>query len=113
MQFILVLGLLGVGAAWWLRSHSYKDGEGPFDQLPSGASGKPAGSRDEQSSDGTRYRVYYWPPTAANQQFHVAELRGKPAWVSFWFDRGGGRRTLYRSLASAGELNDMRKDWAI
>lgn len=109
---LLLLSVLGFGA-WWLKSHSYKDGEGPFEQLPAGVSGKPSGARDEASSDGSKYRVYYWAPTGANQQFHVAELKGKPVWISFWFDRNGGKRTLYRSLASAGELNDLRKDWGV
>lgn len=113
MHMIGLLLLAAAGVGWWLSSHRYKPGDGPFDRLPAGVPAKPSGSRDEASSDGSRYRVFYWAPTVDDRQFHVAELRGKPAWISFWFERGTGKRTLVASLASAAELNDMRKDWGV
>jgi hypothetical protein len=113
MHVLGLLALAAIGLFWWRSSHAYKAGDGPFDRLPAGVRPKPAGARDESSTDGTRYRVFYWAPTPDNRQLHVAELRGKPAWISFWFDRASGKRTLVASLASAGELNDMRKDWGI
>jgi hypothetical protein len=113
MQALLVLGFGAALAALWAAGKRYAEGEGPFERLPAGVSREPAGSRIEESSDGTRYRVYFWPVTADDRQFHVAERKGERAWISFWFDRPTGKRTLYMSLAHAGELNDMRKDWSL
>jgi hypothetical protein len=113
MHLLGLLALAALGFFWWQSSHRYGDGDGPFDRLPAGTPPKPAGARDEAATDGTRYRVFYWTPTIDNRQLHVAELKGKPAWISFWFDRATGKRTLVASLASAGELNDLRKDWGV
>jgi hypothetical protein len=113
MHALMVLGFAGALGALWLVGKRYAEGEGPFDRLPAGVEPKPLGSRVETSSDGTRYLVHFWPVTADNRQFHVAERKGDRAWISFWFDRASGKRSLVLSLAHAGELNDMRKDWAL
>jgi hypothetical protein len=113
MHALLVLGVLGGFGLLWAVGKRYAEGEGPFERLPAGVPAEPLGSRVEESSDGSRYRVYFWPVTADDRQFHVAERKGEKAWISFWFDRPTGKRTLYMSLANAGELNDMRKDWSL
>jgi hypothetical protein len=112
MHPLIVLGVLGAFGALWLVGRRYAPGEGPFDRLPAGVSPKPAGSRVQASADGTRYLVHYWPPSSDGRQFHVAEVKGARAWLSFWADPAG-KRSLVLSLAHAGELNDMRKDWGV
>jgi len=114
MHFLLTLGFLGAfGAFWLLGKQRYKSGEGPFDRLPAGVSPTSEGQRVESASDGTRYVVHYWTPGADGRQFHVAEVKGHPSWISFWFVPATGKRTLHLSLATAGELNDLRKDWDV
>lgn len=113
MHALFVLGVLGAFGALWALGRRYADGEGPFDRLPMGVPAKPQGQRVETSSDGTKYLVHYWSPAADGRQFHIAEVKGRRAWISFWFVPSTGKRTLVLSLAHAGELNDMRKDWAV
>lgn len=111
MQVLLVLGFgLACGLFWWVGSR-YKAGESPFDKLPPGVPAKPAATW-AQTVDGKRYRVSAWNPGLDGRAFRVAEARGKPKWIAFWSD-AAGKRTLYLSLASAGDLNDLRKDWAL
>jgi hypothetical protein len=111
MQALLVLGFAAAFGAFWLLGNRYKAGEGPFDQLPPAVPPKPAQTRVETVADGTRYRVFDWDPIAG-RSFHVAEVKGKPAWISFWIEPTG-QRTMHRSLATAGDLNDLRKDWVV
>ena len=114
MHVLLSLGFLGaLGAFWLIGKQRYKAGEGPFERLPSGVSQTPAGRRVESASDGTRYVVHYWPPAADGREFHVAEVKGRPSWISFWFEPSTGKRALVLSLATAGELNELRKDWDV
>lgn len=112
MQVFLTLGFGLAFAALWLIGHRYKAGEAPFERLPAGVSSSPLGSRVETVADGTRYLLYFWPPDASGRVFHVAEVKGRRAWVSFWLEPSG-KRTLYQSLSEPGELNDLRKDWAV
>lgn len=114
MQIFLVLGaVLGLGYLW-IEHAKYKPGQGPLDQLPAGVVGAPAGARDETASSGRIYRVYYWAPGADNRQFHVAELKGAHAWVSYWFDRASGKRTLYAAIHHGAEqLEQLRKDYGL
>lgn len=112
MNLLLTLGFgFGLGLLW-LVGKTWRDGESPFDRLPAGVSRTPLGSKLEQVADGTRYLVYFWPADAGGRTFHVATVKGSKAWVSFWLEPTG-KRTLYQSLASAGELVDLRKDWAL
>jgi len=114
MHFLLSVGFLGaLGAFWLLGKQRYKEGEGPLERLPAGVSRTPQGQRVESASDGTKYLVRYWAPAADGRQFHVAEVKGRPSWISFWFTPATGKRTLVLSLATAGELNDLRKDWDV
>jgi hypothetical protein len=113
MHALLTIGFLGALGAFWLLGKRYKDGDGPLDRLPVGVPPTPSGRRVETASDGTKYVVHYWAPAADGRQFHVAEVKGRPSWISFWFDGKTGKRSLVLSLASAGELNDLRKDWAV
>jgi hypothetical protein len=114
MHFLLTVGFLGAfGAFFLLGKTRYKSGEGPFERLPAGVPLAPEGRRVEPASDGTKYVVHYWKPGADGRQFHVAEVKGRPSWISFWFVPATGKRTLYLSLATAGELNDLRRDWAV
>lgn len=112
MQFILTLGFGLAFAALWAIGHRYREGEAPFDRLPAGVPPKPLGSKVETVSDGTRYLLYFWPADASGRVFHVAEVKGRRAWLSFWLEPNG-KRTLYQSLAEAGELADLRKDWGV
>lgn len=112
MQALLLLGFSLAFGALWLVGNRYKSGEGPFERLPAGVSPKPAQTRVETVADGTVYRVFDWPAGADGRAFHVAEVKGKPAWISFWTDRAGAR-SIHLSLATAGDLNDLRKDWAV
>lgn len=112
MQALLVLGFgLAFGAFWLLGNH-YKAGESPFDRLPAGMPKSPNQTRVETVADGTRYRVYDWGPLSDGRSYHVAEVKGKPSWISFYADPAG-KRTMHLSLATAGDLNDLRKDWAV
>jgi hypothetical protein len=111
MHVFLTLLAVGAGIAWLLADR-YKPGESPFDQLPAGVSPSPAGSTNVKASSGNRYEVSHWVPQG-DQQFHVAELKGKPAWISYWATRSTGARTLHKAHASAGELNAMRKDFDV
>lgn len=112
MHFLLVVGFGVALGAFWLLGNRYKPGEGPFDRLPAGVAGKPSAVRVETVADGTQYRVYDWPKLPDGRSFHVAEVKGRPSWIAFYL-QPTGQRTLYMSLASAGDLNDLRKDWAI
>ena len=112
MHVLLTLGFGLAFAAFWVIGQRYKDGEAPFDRLPAGVARTPLGSRLETAADGTRYHLYFWPANASGRAFHVAEVKGKRAWVSFWLEPTG-QRVLYQSLADVGELNDMRKDWVV
>lgn len=112
MQGLLVLGFGAVLGAFWLLGKRYKAGEGPFDRLPAGVSGKPSATRLETVTDGTRYRVYDWPIGADGRSFHVAEVKGENRWISFWLVPTG-QRIMVASLADASTLNDLRKDWAV
>jgi hypothetical protein len=113
MQFLLTVGFLGALGAFFLLGKRYRDGEGPFDRLPVGVPPKPTGTNVETVADGTKYLVHYWAPATDGRVFHVAEVKGTPSWISFWLDPKTEKRTLVLSLASAGELNDLRKDWAV
>lgn len=114
MQALLFLGAAAVLSYLWIAVSKYKAGEGPLDHLPAGVAAEPAGARDETASSGRIYHVYYWTPAADNRQFHVAELKGEHAWVSFWFDRASGKRTLYASIhAGPEQLAAMRGDYAL
>lgn len=113
MQALLVLGTLIAFGAFWAIGKGYKAGESPFDRLPPGVSGKPSQTRVETVADGTAYRVSDWAPSLDGRSFHVAEVNGnRLGWVSFWLEPTG-KRTLYMALAEAGDLNDLRKDWAV
>lgn len=112
MQGLLVLGFGLAFGAFWLLGNRYKAGEGPFDRLPPGIPAKPDETRLETVADGTRYRVFDWGPLSDGRSFHVAEVKGKPAWISFWA-LPTGQRLMHQSLATAGDLNDLRKDWAV
>ncbi len=112
MHVLLTLGFGLAFAALWAIGHRYKEGEAPFDRLPTGVSATPLGKRVETVADGTRYLLYFWPADAAGRVFHVAEVKGGRAWISFWLEPSG-KRMLYQSLAEASELNDLRKDWGV
>jgi hypothetical protein len=112
MQALLTIGFGLAFWALWRIGQRYREGEAPFDRLPAGVSRVPLGSRVETVADGTRYLVYFWPVDAAGRTFHVAEVKGQRAWISFWLEPSG-KRTLYQSLAPTGGLDDLRKDWAV
>lgn len=112
MQVFLVLGFGLVFGGWWLLGNRYQKGDGPLDRLPPGVAQKPSAMRIETVADGTRYRVYDFS-ALAGRSFHVAEVKGKPEWISFWRDDATGKRTLYASLAPSADLIDLRKDWAL
>lgn len=111
MHALLVLGFAAAFGALWLVGNRYKAGEGPLDRLPPGLT-RPPTVRVETVADGTRYRVWDFA-SPDGRSFHVAEVKGEPRWVSFWLDPRTGKRTLYLSLATAGTLNDLRKDWRL
>ena len=112
MHALIVLGVGLAFGALWLAGNRYKAGEGPFDALPPGVAARPTAVRVERVADGTLYRVSDWPVGADGRSFHVAEVKGAPRWIAFWRDKTG-KRTLYRSLATASTLADLRKDWAL
>lgn len=112
MNLFLTLGLGLAFGLFWVIGHRYKDGEAPMDRLPAGVPPTPLGTKVDTVADGTRYLVYFWPADAAGRVFHVAEVKGRRAWISFWLEPSG-KRTLYQSLAEATELNDLRKDWGL
>ena len=114
MQGLLARGFAAAFGLFWLLGNRYKRGEGPFDQLPTGVPRAPSVTRLETVADGTRYRVYDFPIGAGGRSFHVAEVKGENAWVSFWLDPATGKRTFVAALAGvAAPLNDLRKDWAV
>lgn len=114
MHGLLVLGFAAAFGAFWLIGSRYKAGDGPFDRLPPGVPRTPERKRAETVADGTRYSVYDWS-LPDGRSFHVVEVEDKsnPAWLSFYADRVTGKRSLYMSLARAGDLSDLRKDWAL
>lgn len=113
MQALYVIGFAAALGALWLSAKRYKSGESPFDRLPANVARQPSAQRIETVADGTRYRVYDWPVTGG-KSFHVAEVKGANAWISFWLDPATGKRTMVASLAGASApLNDLRKDWAV
>lgn len=112
MHSLLVIGFGLAFGAFWLLGNRYPKGEGPMDRLPAGL-GAASSPRVETVADGTRYRVIDYPIGADGRSFHVAEVKGTPAWISFWADARTGARTMCLSRATAGALNDLRKDWAV
>lgn len=114
MQALLVLGASVIGWLLWSRfGDEYKDGESPFQQLPAGVSPSPAGDQMVNASSGRRYTVSHWVPDSSGQQFHVAELEGKPAWVSYHVNKMTGARKLFAALGTTEDRDAMRKDWSL
>lgn len=113
MQALLFLAFAAAGAILWWTRDEYQSGESPFERLPEGVSPSPAGDNEVTASSGKRYRVSHWLPTSANQQFHVAELHGKPAWVAYWVNRSTGGRTHYASLGTADDVRAMKQDFSV
>lgn len=112
MQALLVLlTAAAFGAWWWTRDH-YAEGESPFENLPPGVSPSPAGSSDVTASSGRKYEVSHWIPQGG-KQLHVAELKGKPAWIAYWVDKVSGGRKTWASRGSSEEIAAMRKDFAL
>lgn len=114
MQILLVLGSLIAGGLLWMKYRDeYNAGESPFEQLPAGVSPSPAGDTMVNASSGRRYTVSHWVPDSSGKQFHVAELEGKPAWVSYYADRATGTRKLFAALGTNEDRDAMRKDFAL
>lgn len=113
MHALLTLGFLGAFGLLWLIGKQYKPGESPFERLPATLAADGRSKVETQTApSGRRYVLSSWAPGADGRTFHVAELKGRPAWISFWRD-GSGAKSLYLSLASSGELNEMRKDFGV
>lgn len=113
MQALLFLAFAATGVALWFMRDEYKPGESPFERLPQGVSPSPAGDTDVNASSGRKYVVSHWVPDAAGKQFHVAELKGKPAWVAYWADRATNKRTHYASMGTADDVRAMRGDFSV
>lgn len=113
MQALLVLGFAAAfGLFHLLGGERFPKGDGPFDRLPLGLPPKPAGTSLATGASGRRYVVHAWPNQPDGRGFTVAVVKGKPEWLSFW-TQPTGQRTMHQSLATAGDLNSLRKDWVV
>lgn len=99
----ILLAALVVAGIWAWRSWPHK--LSPFDNLPPEVGKRSALTNDVKApTSGRLYKVTSFAPNAADDTYHVAELKSAPNYVRYWQNRGTGARRFHS--AYVGSSND-------
>jgi hypothetical protein len=118
MRLVPVLFWSGLGVLLLTRGDGVLEGNGAFDQQPSGTESKALSVNEQKASSGRTYRITAFR-RAADQIYYVAQRidgskEDQKNWITYLHNTTTKVRTLYRAdAASPQALADLKKDWGL